>query len=394
MLTRCSKFASRFTAELTQRRYLFSAQRLGIQGYVDARNRIECPNEKHGYLYNRISLLLSEDHDIPSELLLYYLHVSNKTPDSLKLLKDAVFRYANRDEYLRFSSPRVGTTLMRFLYRYNLMDLALELYEREDLTVFFNDTINVTILMNGLYVNGLFDDVIRVYELFSRRFPEQQFDLKLNEDNQYFSPNCLLLFLTACYRLNTDESCDKAAARFHLLEQTINKDSINRRTVSVFLMLLMNRGRLEEAMKLVTSRSDPMVGVLRDIKILLYAKLGDLQKAVSMLRTAFDDSLQPTSINFVYRHSPDMLEELETLVKAKMDTDTTRMYEEVVKALGAFNRIGNARIDDILTAPLHRRGDMNDDGSRRNLSSKQTQRFEFEQPPRGGHYFPGLRDLN
>ncbi|KAF7268615.1 hypothetical protein GWI33_018305, partial [Rhynchophorus ferrugineus] len=167
------------------------------------------------------------------------IHITDNDKD-IDLVVRMLKRYNAQNKSLRFGNYVFGPVVMRMFYVHNKADLALECFKSEELSGIFDQYITYQILLDLLYENQKYDEVLEVTEIIKTK----QFD------GTKFPRNVVVLALAACYKLNSKESLEYTLKLWCELNNVGHLPM--RRAATFASALALNQGKPEVALEIVS----------------------------------------------------------------------------------------------------------------------------------------------
>lgn len=224
------------------------------------------------------SLSEGKDGRIFTEDLKVFLYLADSDEDYDLLIKSAN-KYSNQDESGVFNF-KFGPPIMRAGYLLNKTDKMFDLYMNDEIT-FINDVVSVNgqILMNKLFEEKRYDDILKVFEKFLVRFTAN-LDQNKGEFNKV--PNTSLqIAIEALLEKNDADSLAKIKEMFSKPNKLIQ---FNKHPSVGMILLAMNHNEYELAYKILNNFIENTTYQLypdtRNIKVICLLKLGNTDEAL------------------------------------------------------------------------------------------------------------------
>jgi pentatricopeptide repeat domain-containing protein 2 len=271
------------------RRYLFSAEILGLDNYK--RQKLSM-SEKIGGMKEKFCSRMAEyvktsqSNTIFTEDLKSMVYIAESDAE-LDITLQMVRRFHLQNSDLRFSNFVFGPLVMRLLHMLNKPDEAYQLFTDKGLSGFFDQMSSFVILMDLLYDSKRYGQVLEVMDIVK--------DKQLGGFK--YPMDCVTLAVASCYQLNTPESFKKLTS---LIKDTGGAvGSVSLRSSIYASMLALTQGKPDVALELlsiVTIRPGlPTPVAYVNVKALTFAALGRVDDAIQTLRTIVDHTCQITS---------------------------------------------------------------------------------------------------
>ncbi|KAK0096870.1 hypothetical protein PV326_004036 [Microctonus aethiopoides] len=222
------------------------------------------------------TIAVSDKDMVFTEDLKAILHLVEKTPEEVDLLEKLLKKYVTQNSELRFGSFKFGPVVMRTLHYLNEPNLAKQLFLNADFDSFFDQLTSYMILLDLLYENQMYTDILEVYDKIKTKFV-----------NGIVHPKLAINVLgMACYKANTPESFEYG---LQICKDLNERGSTPlRRFMAAIGALAINQNKPEIAMELVAQCRTPDYISIRCIKIMA---LADMDKIDDIL-IHFQESLR------------------------------------------------------------------------------------------------------
>ncbi|XP_063972039.1 pentatricopeptide repeat-containing protein 2, mitochondrial-like [Diachasmimorpha longicaudata] len=181
-------------------RTLYTEKSLGLDNYKDARlSYHETYRNSLATFKDKIKTNVSDGKSmIFTEDLKALLHVVEKNPEDVSLLKTALEKFNSQDSEIRFGMFKFGPVVMRAFHYLNEPSVALETFKNPKFDTFYDQQTTFALLTDLLFENGMYKEVREVYELIRAKSASANKNPKL----------VISVVALACYKENTKESLD------------------------------------------------------------------------------------------------------------------------------------------------------------------------------------------
>ncbi|XP_042909663.1 pentatricopeptide repeat-containing protein 2, mitochondrial isoform X2 [Parasteatoda tepidariorum] len=345
---------SRFVQEnksLLNVRYLYNDQFLGIDKYVDARQRtITRLGNMRGNFFNRMKAQVTST--VPSmiftEDLKTVIHSCEDTPEDIEVSIQMIKRYHKQNKELRFGTFIFGPVTMRLFYYLKKQDMIYDFFKDQELEGFFDQLKSYYLGMDIYFKNGKYEEILDAFDqLQAKKIAETKFPRE-----------GVVLATGACYKLNTPETFQRATELVTLAREA--RVPVLRKALTFVVALALNQNKPDIALEILSSidRYNNITG--NNLKLLAYAGLGRTQDAFSILRqiTDQDAPIQSRIRGEVCQATLDAIEEA---VKKVQDTETSHIFEQLSRSLKESNLISSQTIDELVCLPIEPRAFPRDD---------------------------------
>ncbi|XP_017776862.1 PREDICTED: pentatricopeptide repeat-containing protein 2, mitochondrial-like [Nicrophorus vespilloides] len=272
----------------TQVRTLYSESTLGIDGYKAQRLRTQ------NQLSNIAEKFRTKMHDYTSddsknmiftEDLKNMIHLAEN--DDVDLIIKMMNRFNEQNKQLRFGTFVFGPVVMRMFYYLNKPDEALKCFKSENLKGFFDQLITYQLLMDLMYNNQRYQDILDLFEDIRERQIE----------STQFPRNIIVLTLAACYKLNTKESWDFALNLWNKLMEAGHMPM--RRAVTFCAALALKQNNPSACLEMISSAKNQNYTTVRNLKVLALTQVGRIEDVLPILKSVYnqDDSMKNQTFN-------------------------------------------------------------------------------------------------
>lgn len=321
---------------LIPKRFLYAKTAIGIDGYLVQRERTsqqlanvsdKFREKMRDYTQpNTTSMIFTED-------LKNMVHMAETT--DIELVKLMMKKFNSQNEELRFGSFVFGPVVMRMFHHLNSPDEALECFLDPGLKGFFNQAASFIVLMDLLYENGKYEDMLRTYDVIR----ENQVGGQMGSPPRHV----VVLTLAACYRMRTEAAVERALNVWR--ECTVGGASPLRRSATFLAGLCVVQNRPQVALEIVSSCNNQNYTTIRNIKVLALCQLGRRDDALVILRSVFG---QDDYAGGKHTFNNDVIAHVDESFKAETNTDTKMDYEKIRNQLVSQNLIIDTTLEEQL----------------------------------------------
>ncbi|XP_054163213.1 pentatricopeptide repeat-containing protein 2, mitochondrial-like [Oppia nitens] len=337
------------------KRYLFTNEVLGINGYLETRNRI---SQQFGQLREKFftrmeEFATSESKMIFTEDLKNIVFMTDNNDQELRLLTDAIKKFHSQNQTLQFGTFVFGPIVMRLLHHLSEWQLALQLFKDPELRGFFSQIKSAVILMNLLLTNGKYDECMDVFDYIHN---EITFEIRYPRD-------CLLLYVAAAYKLNTEEAYNRVL-------ETLKKSRevgapVSRKTVCLFAGLALNQNQPNTALEVLSLITQSNYITVKNLRLQALSDLDRFDDLFITLRVMLNRDM-PSQTN-----RGELVEETFNRIKAKIESKNDEKlsleWSQIERGLSEGQFITNTPLKDLLLSPVV---------LRENLTPNDRQQFE------------------
>lgn len=376
---------------LSSVRFLYSDQFLGIDKFIEARQRTatRLGNMRTSFLErmkNQVNSSLPTM--IFTEDLKTVVHICEDKQDEIELCVQMMKKFHKQNSELRFGTFVFGPVTMRLFHYMRKHELVAEFSKDSEIAGFFDQLKSYLLCMDLYFKSNMYEQVLHAFDELQSK---QLADTKYPRDP-------LVLAAGACYKINTPETYKRATD----LITSAREDGVHilRKALVFTVALALNQNKYDVALEILSSidRFNNITG--NNLKLMAFAGLDRLQDAFNILRRVTDqDSPIQTRIRGEICRST--LDALQKSVDRVNDKETSHIFEQLCRSLKESNSITSQTIDDLVCAPIEVRLQQKDGifGSARSPFPEQRFRGrERESFDRGGDFperrrrFAGISD--
>ncbi|XP_037083376.1 pentatricopeptide repeat-containing protein 2, mitochondrial-like isoform X1 [Pollicipes pollicipes] len=322
-------------------RTLFGAGRLGVDEYRQRRTQVgrrlaDSKDELHQRLEKFASGL---ERMAFSEELRQLVHVAEAEEQDQVLLTRMITRLHSQASSVRFGSFVFGPVVMRMYWHHQLADQALQAFRNPELDGFFDQLTSFTLLLDLLYKQGRYQDVLDTFDEVQTR----------QLHGSKYPADCVALAMAACYQLNSAASFEYVRDLLLRLEEVGHATSP--RAVALAAALLLRQGAPDEALRLLRRRRDTAKPLLRDLLALSLADLDRPAEAVETLGQPLLADL-PYKLRDGFAVVSDAVDRVEASVQRKNDAQVNAKWQSVKQGLQSYGLTRDATLEDALTSPI------------------------------------------
>ncbi|XP_027843290.2 pentatricopeptide repeat-containing protein 2, mitochondrial-like isoform X1 [Aphis gossypii] len=280
------------------------------------------------------SLIFTED-------LKQIVHMAGDNETDLTLVEKMMKKYNKQNQGLRFGNFTFGPVVMRMYYHLNKPDIALKLFNDPEMDGFFNHLSSYQILMDLLFINGKFDEILTVYKSIQER------QLQIAK----FPKGVMMLVFAACYKLNTTESFEYACKLWS--DQQEAGHSPIRKTITFFAANAINQNSPHIALEVITSVRNQSYVTLRNIKVVALCDLGRIFDALPLLRSVLSVD-QPMSGGPIIKQTycRDVINLVKSAAEKHDDKELSLELDRILNQLEELNMISETTLDSLLCSEI------------------------------------------
>lgn len=327
------------------KRNLYERAAIGLDKYEFFREKIENQFSDSDKLLFRERMKTFADPESSSliftEDLKQIVHMVGDNEADLTLVEKMMKKYNKQNQGLRFGNFTFGPVVMRMYYHLNKPDLALQLFNDPEMDGFFNHLSSYQILMDLLFVNEQFDQILLVYKTIQER------QLQIAK----FPKGVMMLVFAACYKLNTTESFEYACKLWS--DQQEAGHSPIRKTITFFAANAINQNSPHIALEVITSVRNQSYVTLRNIKVVALCDLGRIINALPLLRSVLTLD-QPMSGGPVVKQTycRDVINLVKSAAEKHNDKELSLELDRIFNQLEELNMITETTLDSLLCSEI------------------------------------------
>ncbi|XKL68458.1 hypothetical protein PGB90_003949 [Kerria lacca] len=315
-------------------RQLYGRASIGLEDYEKNRQKFTLPNN-----FREKMIINTQDNNnnriIFSEDLKLIIHVAQS--EDLILVENMMKKFNKQNQYLRFGSYNFGPVVMRMYHYLNRPEEALKIYYDEQLEGFFDQLSSVIILMDLLYENKKYSDIIELYKTFRNK------QLSFGK----YPKSIMVLIFASCYKLNTAEIFDYAMNIWKEMNDIGLKPL--RRITCYIAALALNQNSPHIAIELITTISNHHSVLIRSLKVLAYCAMGRIQDALPILTSVLTYDV-PNAVKQIFPQ--DVIESVKNSIEKYGDRMVKLDFIRIEKQLKEQGYIKNESLDDLLSSEI------------------------------------------
>ncbi|EFA06421.2 pentatricopeptide repeat-containing protein 2, mitochondrial [Tribolium castaneum] len=360
-------------------RFLYAKATLGLDGFAEQSKQIHQQMENiAGKFREKMTTYSSEDSQnmIFTEDLKNMVYMAESDAD-VELVVKMTKKFNSQNKELRFGNFVFGPVIMRMFYTHNKADLALECFKAPEFDGIFDQLITYQILLDLLYENGKYQEILDTFEVIKGRQLE----------GTKYPRNSVVLVMAACYKMNSKESVEYALKFWNELRGAGHFPM--RRATTFCAGLALNQGMPEAALEIISNVRNPNYVTIRNIKARALSEIGRLDDVITILKSVISDD-RPGEVAHTFNR--DVLEAIKAKVLEADNPEISAEFNRLEKLFEKEGHITNETLDQHLCSEIQKPPVMNNrQGNRFNRFQQSDRRPSpgFKRPS----YRPGLKDL-
>ncbi|XP_031628867.1 pentatricopeptide repeat-containing protein 2, mitochondrial-like isoform X2 [Contarinia nasturtii] len=332
----------RFLLNLVGNRTLFTKDSLGIAAYI-ANRELEHEFTTKPEEFKK-DFLRKVEKGLPLNLLIdnlkRFIHVIGNEPQDIDLLWRALRMYKSKHDQMRRRSEleakklyTFGPIIMRVLHHFNLTEYAIKFFDDGHVTQLFDQLVTYQILLDLLYDNRQYGDVLRIYHEIEKRILDQ---------NRYVSNEINAIIFATYFRLNTPMHNQLAYDMYKNLKDQGTHIKQYRKSIGLVAAMQLRLENPDKSLEILSIYDDTDVNI-RYVRILSHVHLHQFDDAFRLLEMTI---ASPKAILI-----PDqLLQKIEGKMRKLHDDRIDRAYKSIFDELKRKNLIFYKRLDDVLCA--------------------------------------------
>lgn len=373
-------------------RNLFCPTSLGIDAFLQARERtaIQIPSVERFKAKmdefvkdeNSKNLIFTED-------LKNMIHLSDVKDGPL--LVQMIKRFCSQSKEVRFGNFVFGPVIMRLFHHLKDSETALKLFKDETLGGFFDQLATYQILLDLLYEQGKYQEVLDTFDVIQSR----------QLQGSRYPKHGIILVFGACYKLNTPESFEYAKK---VWQGAMDSGHLPLRRATTFMSALANQqNKPEVSIEVLSNLKGQNYVSVRALKVLSFAKMKRYDDVLPVLRSIVEIANPMQNKQTI---PGDVVESLrESFNASNPDKDLKVDFDKVLGFLDSYGHISNQTLDQVLCSEIKQiqfdRNDLRgggggdrDQGGMRPRRLGNVRQQELDRPSRYIARRPGLHELN
>ncbi|ENN72972.1 pentatricopeptide repeat-containing protein 2, mitochondrial [Dendroctonus ponderosae] len=371
-------------------KHLYSKTALGLDGFVQQKERIKM---QMASISDKFKDKMSEYVASESKNLIFTEDLKNMvhladTDKEIELAIQMTKRYNQQNRSLRFGNYIFGPVIMRMFYVHNKPDLAVECFKSEELRGIFEQTISYQLLLDLLYENQKYQEILDLFEIITDKQVE---GLK-------YPRHAVVLAMAACYKLNNPESLEYALKQWKSLSEFGHQAM--RKATTFCAGLALNQGKPEIALELLTSVKNQNYTTVRNLKVASLAGVGRVEDAIPILKAVLSEDVSLTDYRKAHTFNRDVIERVKQAMASSDDAELTLEFNRLEQIFEKEGHISDQSLDDQLCSEIQKTIQNRDREFRDNSDFQPRGQYNYnrgyQQRQNQGRYNssrPGLVDL-
>ncbi|XP_054277522.1 pentatricopeptide repeat-containing protein 2, mitochondrial-like [Macrosteles quadrilineatus] len=324
-------------------RNLYSPAALGMDGYLRTRERIHTQFSEMGERFRKkmrefvapesVNMVFTED-------LKHMVHLAEATEEDMELIEQMIIKFNSQNKDLRFGSFVFGPVIMRMYHTLNKPKEALKIFKNPDVDGFFDQIASFQILMDLLYNNEMYDEVMEVMDIVKN---------KQLPGNRY-PRNVVVLTFAAAYKKNTPESFQFMKEFWAELQEAGHMAM--RRAVTYSAALAINQGAPHIALELLSSLSRQTYVTIRNLKVSALADVNRPDDALPVLRSVLEEDA--TRENNKNTFCSDVIEKVKAAVDKSEKKEVQQEFDRILQQLIQMDLIVDSTLDSQLCSEIEK----------------------------------------
>ncbi|KAB0804820.1 hypothetical protein PPYR_01790 [Photinus pyralis] len=369
-------------------RQLYAAATLGLDNFLSQRDRVKAQLANVAPKFKEKMTEYTADDSknmVFTEDLKNMLHLA-ETNDDVTLVIKMMKRFNQQNKQLRFGNYVFGPVIMRLFYFLNKHEEAFQCFKSTELNGLFDQMMSYQILLDLLYENQRYNDILEAFEIIKSRQIE----------GVKFARNVVVLMFAACYKLNTQQSLEIALKLWSEINSIGHFPM--RRAVTFCSGLAINQGKPEIGLEILSGAKNANYTTIRNLKVVALVDLGRIDDALAVLKSILQED--GARMGPIHTFNMDVIGKLKNAVKERNNADLSLEFDRLEKYFKDHGHISNTLLNDQLCTeiapPQSVRNNANEfsrqqyrtpyDDSRRNPN--------YRRRTNGGPARPGLSEMH
>uniref|UniRef100_A0A8D8ZLA4 Pentatricopeptide repeat-containing protein 2, mitochondrial n=1 Tax=Cacopsylla melanoneura TaxID=428564 RepID=A0A8D8ZLA4_9HEMI len=326
-------------------RFLYSSEALGIDNYANAREKtaLQFQDLREKFYQKMVEFSDPASHNMVfTEDLKHILHLAENNETDLKLVRQMLTKFNSQNKELRFGNYIFGPVVMRLYHHLNQPDEALELFLHEDFKFFFTQNNSYHLLLDLLFKNEKYEDVLKVFDIIETR----------QSQGSRYPRSAIILYLAALYKLNTPEAFERAVS----LYKKLNAAGVGhiRRAVSLAAGLAANQGRYNEVIEFLALLPGQGTYVtVRNLKLLAMNGVGRHDDVLTLLQGFLVVDMPEIKLKnvkqTVFKDVMDrIVSDFESLDNVELKANFSKLHAQ----LKEFNHVSSSTLGELLLSEI------------------------------------------
>lgn len=322
-------------------RTLYTRTALGIDAFEKTRDRV---HQNFIQIQDKFKQKMTDfcapgsKNMVFTEDLKNMIYLANESDQDMTLVENMVAKFNQQNKELRFGSFVFGPVVMRMYYSLNKPLEALKIFKNQELSGFFDQIVSYQLLMDLLYNNNLFDEVIEVFDIVK----SQQLT------GTRFHKHPVILALAACYRKNTPESFEYAKKLWNEIQEAGHVPGFKAITFAAGLAVAQNAPHI--ALEMLSSSNRQNYVTVRNLKVASLADLNRPEDAFPILRKILEIDVP---VERKQTFSEEAIEKLRQAVQRTGNKDLETEFNRIDQQLTVQGHIAPEPLSTQLCSEIH-----------------------------------------
>lgn len=368
-------------------RSLYSQTTLGLDAFILQRDRTKNQLQTVGPRFReKMKEYTSEGSNnmVFTEDLKNMLHLAENDED-ISVVTRMMAKFNQQNKQLRFGNYIFGPVIMRMFYLLNKPEEALQCFKATELDGIFDQLITYQILLDLLYENQKYENMLEVFELIKNK----------QIDGIKFAKNVIVLTYAALYKLNTKESLENALKLWSELQEIGHLPM--RRATTFCAALAINQGQPGIALEILSTIKNANYTTVRNLKARAMSDLRRIDEVIPILKSIlYEDS---ASMGPTQTFNKDVVEHIKHVIEKEGNEEMKLDFNRIEKHFVQQNHISDMTLDEQLCSEIVTPPKMNKSHNENyvqrqyiNRNYQNNSRFR-ERTYAGTTHRPGLADL-
>lgn len=266
------------------------------------------------------------------------VHLAEQNGTDIELVVKMMKKFKAQNQELRFGSYVFGPVIMRMFHHLGEVDTAYNCFKDPALDGLFDQWATYQILLDMLYDNGRYNDVI---DTFKHIYDKQ------SEGGRYPKYAMVVVF-GACYKLNTPESYEYAVKLWKsMIDVGVNP---MRRTITFAAALALTQNAPHVALEILYSSRQQNYITVRNLKVIAMLDMGRIDDVIPILRSVLES--RDGALLAKQTFAQEVIDRVTDVIGKSNNKEMQLDYERILKFLTEHGHISAGTLDDLLCSQI------------------------------------------
>lgn len=208
---------------------------------------------------------------------------------------------------------------MRLFYHLKAYDVALQCFNDSELEGMFDQLISYQILIDMLYEQNRYDDILNVFHVIKSR----------QIQGGRYPRHVIVLVFGACYKKNTPESFQYSKELWNELNNVGHEPMRRAATFAAGLAIQQNNAPV--ALEILSSIRQQHYMTVRNLKVLALSQMGRADDALPVLRSVLE--MNDPNAQRLHTFTKDVVENVKESINKLKNKDIQQQFDRIEKFL-------------------------------------------------------------